>query len=757
MDFHFYWSTLKKYKWPILLFVVLMAAGAIYYSRTATPVYAASATLLIESQEANVMSVEELVTSEQESLDYYGTQFAILKSRGLAERVIRQLELSENISLEDLSGKFAPSPLQQVAGSLSQLTGMLNLGGILPGSDAGSAGSPSVDVGNLQEAGVTGQMDRERREQMEEAIKQFSRSLQVKPVAKTKLVTIIYESTDPEFSALTANMVASQYIESVIERRESLEGKASEWMDQRIAELKLRLDESEEVLLDFKKENGLVELEGGVSRLGEQELMLRSAELAEARSELSSAGDLYRKIQSYESSSPELLETLPFVQSDMLVRSVKTELGQAQRDLVEAQNRYGDKHPRIIDTRSRLESLRSTLDGHIDRIVATFESDYQLLQQRVESLEATLAEGKENIQLIGQKSITLSALEREVEANRDLYNRLFDRITETRTADGLDQANAVLTDAAWAPTDPVKPNKGFIIAFVTLFSLFLAAALAFLVEYLDDTVSSADDVERRLKTKLLGVLPLVERIRSRKGKDSSLPLTPEDVIETSDTFLEAVRTCRTGLSIKNKDLQVILVTSSVPDEGKSTVALNLAYSFGKLERTLLIDCDLRRPSVAHALGLSTTVPGLTNLLLEKSKDCLRHDVLGSFDCLTSGPMPDQPLELLSSANFAKVMESLRRRYDKIIIDSPPTHVVSDAIVLSKLSDSVLYVVKPHTTSMKLIDSGLSRLSDAGASVAGVCISQLNIEKQKSYSGFEFHGLGTTYHGYGDRYAHSERV
>ena len=549
MDFGFYWSALKKYKWPIVVFATLMTASAIYYSKTAMPVYAASATLLLESQEANIISVEDLVSSEQESLDYYGTQFAILRSRALAERVIRQLVLNENVSLTQLSGTFAPSALQQLMGSLSRMFDSSGSDQSPSGSGDESASS-SADAGGFLGNGAANSMDREERAEFEGILKNFRQSLQIKPVAKTKLVTIVYESTDPEFSALTANTVASQYIESVLERRNTLEGKASEWMDQRITELKLRLDESEEVLLSFKKANGLVELDGGVSRLGEQELLLKSSELGAARSELSSASDLYRKIESYKNSSPQLLETLPFVQSDILVRSVKTELGQAQRDLLEAQNRYGDKHPRIIDTRSRLESLRSTLNGHIERVVTTFESDFQLLQQRVQSLEANIALDKENIQVIGQKKITLDALEREVDANRDQYNRLFDRITETRTADGLDEANAVVAEAAWTPTDPIKPNKGFIIGFAALFSLLLAAAVAFVLEYLDDTVSSSEDIEGRLKTKLLGVLPLVERSRSRKN--NSLPLTPKDAIETSETFLEAVSTCRTGLSINRK-------------------------------------------------------------------------------------------------------------------------------------------------------------------------------------------------------------
>lgn len=764
LDFLFYWRALKKNKWPITLFTAIVTAIAIYYSQIATPIYSANATLLLESQKANIISIEDLVSSEQESLDYFGTQYAILRSRALAERVIRQLELQENISQAQLADMLSPSLTQQI-GNVSESVGNgfakvlrpFGLGKATSEDDDESTSRIAVNGGEGNDVELEGTA-RNTNKEFNEILNQFRQSLNISPVARTKLVTIGYESTDAKFSALAANAIANQYIQSVLERRKGLKDEATNFMDERITELKFELDESEKALLSFKKSNGLIELQGGVGRLNEQELLSTSNELARAKSELSTARDLFRKIQNFRNTSPQLLDTLPIVQSDVLVRTVKSDLGQAQRNLVELRNRYGAKHPRIIDAESRLDSLSSTLRGHIERIVVTVENDYQLQQQRVASLEANLVEGKDDIQVIGQQKIILEALEREVASNRDQYNRLFDRITETRTTDGLDEANAVLAEAAWIANRPIKPNKLLLIGLAFISSLVLAAVVYFVKEYLDDTVNNSEDIERRLNTKLLGVLPLLEWGGIlRRTKD--LPLTPVDVHATSETFLEAVNSCRTALTINSEqDLQVILVTSSVPNEGKSTVALNLAYSFGQLERTLLIDCDLRRPSIAKSLDIPTSVVGLSTLLLQDSpvEECINHNLLESFDCLTSGPIPDQPLELLSSAKFAKILENLRQDYDKIIIDSAPTHVVSDTLVLSKLSDSVLYVVKPHKTSINLIDNGLSRLAEARASVAGICITQLDVNKSQSYGGFEFHGHGVDYHGYGNHYRYNEK-
>ncbi len=722
LDFQFYWSALLKNKWLIVFFTALMTTIAIVYSLMATPIYAAKATLLLESQKANIISIEDLVYSEQESNNYYGTQYAVLRSRALAERVLDSLAQGDQLSQ-------------------SQLAKML----VQP--------SIAVDVGS--DYSSLSLVDRLSNAEYNKAINRFRESLNISPVVKTKLVSIKYESSDPKYSAIVANAVANQYIENASDQRRLRTKEASEWMDSRIQELKIKLDDSEGALLSFKKANGLIDLNGDVGLLGDQQLLFINSELAKAKGELSNAKDLYRKTQNIKSSSPRLLETLPYVQNDVTVRSANADLSRAQRDFAELSNRYGSKHPVMVDAKSNLASLRATLNNNIQRAVATFEGDYQLLQQRVNSLEASVVLGKESSQGVGQQKVSLDVLEREAAANREQYNRLFERITEIRTTDGLDEANAVVAEAAWVPSSPIKPNKALIVGIVMLGSLLFAAAVSFVREYLDDTVNRKTDIEKRLKSKLLGVIPRVEQGFLKRKDDN--PLTPSAAADISDTFLEAVNTCRTALSVSDgSGPQIILVTSSVPNEGKSTIALNLAYSFGQLERTLLIDCDLRKPSIAPALGFPADGRGLTNLLLDQpiQRGTVHKAVLGAFDCLTSGPVPANPLELLATEKFAKGLNALRGQYDRILIDCAPTHLVSDAIVLSQLVDEVLYVVKPHETPIKLVENGLSRLAEAKATVAGICISQVDSKISKSYGDLEFHGFGLNYEGYGKYYTQS---
>lgn len=762
LDFQFYWNALSRNKWLIALFTALMTALAIIFALSAVPVYEARATLLLESQKANIISIKDLVNTEQGSADYYGTQYAILKSRTLSERVLNHLVQEGYISQSSLSEVLSSDSDGSVDAPESGDESVLSSGNT--GVVNGGAGLdlPGTDSRLFHSLGSS---------RYNQLVNQFRKTLTVNPVLKTKLVTISYESPDPEFSALVANAIANQYIESTVEQRKEQKVKASEWMDTRIQELKLELEKSEDALLAFKKNNELIDLNGDVGRLDEQQLLYMTGELEKARSELANARDVYLTTQRYRRSSPNLLRTLPYVKNDESVRSISSELVASQRRISSLRTRYGVKHPVIVDAESAAATLRATLQENIERAVLTFENNYQLLQSRVNTLESSVAQSKVSIHNQGGKRVTLDALEREVEVNRDQYNRLFDRIIEVRTTDGLDEANAVVAEAAWVPTNPVKPNKTLIVALVALGSLLLASIFSFIKEYFDDTINRKADIEKRLNSRVLGAIPLVGRKSGKRGFVESMflkpsvsaPVTPVEASRKSDTFMEAVYSCRTAVSLEDagehgKGSRIILVTSSVPGEGRTTLALNLAYAFGQLERTLLIDCDLRKPSIAAALGMPANDVGLTNLLTEKSikPGSIKFGVMGAFDCMTSGPVPSNSLDLLASSKFATGLEALGKSYDRIIIDSAPVQVVSDAVVLGQLVDKVLCVVKSHDTPIKVVDNTLSRLAAAHASV-GICLSQVDIAKFRSFGDMNFQKAGPNYRGSGKYFTQVDRI
>ena len=800
IDFQHYLRILRKYKWPIFLFTSLVTGLAIYYAMTATPIYKATSTLLIESQKANIMSIEELVGLDNENKEYYLTQYALLKSRGLAERVVNRLgwwdvlelpsadsttdtntaepttdgtSIANKIKAALISVGIMENPEQQQAAvrrvqsadvAQGQLPTSTSSEDVQTDSDSGPIYSLTVDKSGkkdqMPEFKMTTGFDGDgiyqprTEEELRRAsiVSNFRNNLTINPIRSTKLVELSFESTDPVRAAQAANAVGEQYIQSYLDARVEMTLSASTWLAERLGVLKGDLDKSENRLMTFKKDNGLVDVGGSVGRLNEQELLLATNELATARSALASARDLVREVRDLKG-NPEVLESIVAIQGDGLVQQVKVEQGQRQRELDELLNRYGNKHPRVIDARSRLASLDATMRGHVARSISSIEKNYQLQRQRVASIEAKLSAGKGEIQALGTKLFKLTELEREVTTKRNVYDSFYSRMTEANSAEGLEAANARLTDIALPPLSPSKPKKQLIIALAALASLILSSLMALLYEQMDDTIKSTDDIENKLGMKLLGILPLIKHGLLNRSVSGSL--SPLAITDKKGTFTEAVNSTRTTLSLEDgeKPRKVLIVTSSVPGEGKTTVAVNLAYSLAQMERVLIIDCDMRKPSIARTAGYDKGVPGLSNLITNtaSAKDCIIRGVFdGVVDILPSGPIPEQPLELLSSNRFKRILEQLKEHYDRIIIDSAPTQAVSDALLLSKLSDAVLYIVKSHSTEFPLIERGIQRLKQINAPLAGVIVTQVDIDKITSYGGDYY------YQGYYDYYGYSEK-
>jgi len=586
IDLQHYLRILRKHKWPITLFTAAVTALAAYYAYTATPIYSATSTLL-----------KELYGVDNQNTDYYQTQFELLKSRSLAERVITKLDLwnhpelsssaRDALSKRDAAQRDAlGEPSSKVSGVFNDLletVGLNNAGttenGQLDGAQLDgikdSAANTTIASNNSVTTDASGAMivDSEAMFDPEENFRKgvigaYMAKMSVAPVRKTKLVKLSFESADPELAANVANTIGDEYINSYLEAKLAMTTKASSWLGERLATLKATLDESEQRLIAFKEANGLVDVDGGVGRLTEQELFLDTTELAQARSDLAAVSDIYNDIRSLRS-SPELLETVPGVQSDPLVQRTKIEQGSAQRSLDELLNIYGDKHPRIVDAKSQLNTLNASLQGHVLRVVNSIEKDYQLKRQRVATIQAKLDSGKQDIQALGSKKFELDALAREVATNQDIYDTFFNRMSEARSADGLETANARISDFAVAPTFPVKPKKQLIIALAALASLILSMLMAFLYEQMDDTVKSTNDIEGKLGIKLLGILPLVKT--GVFGKGQALPLNPSEIPDKKGTFAEAISTARTAICMEDGEhgRKVIMVTSSVPGEGKS--------------------------------------------------------------------------------------------------------------------------------------------------------------------------------------------
>jgi capsular exopolysaccharide synthesis family protein len=351
--------------------------------------------------------------------------------------------------------------------------------------------------------------------------------------------------------------------------------------------------------------------------------------------------------------------------------------------------------------------------------------------------------------LINQTEFQLADYVRAVEVNRTLYETFFQRINETAETGTLQAANARVVDEAVISARPIKPKKKLIVALALVVSLMFGIALAFLLDALDSTIKTADDVDHKLGVPLLGVLPLLGTENIKSPTKEQAPVY-SFVHGDSEGFKESVRTLRTSLTLAGLEnpVQILLFTSTVPGEGKTTTSVNLASAYGQMDKVLLIDADMRRPTVAKQLQIPPGSPGLSNALAypESLDDSIYSMEELNIDVMPAGAIPPNPLELLSSKNFKEMLETLKGRYQKIIIDSAPMQAVSDALYLSTLTDGLVYVIKADATADKQVKTGLARLEDSNARILGVVLNQVDIEKEGRYS--------DSYGGYYDSYAYS---
>ncbi|WP_242672915.1 GumC family protein [Azotobacter chroococcum] len=712
------WQTLWRSKWSILALVLVVVMVAILAVLSITPIYRAGATLLIEQKQANVVSIEQVYGLEGSGNEYLQTQFEMLKSRALAERVVRELNLTTH---PEFDPRQQPEPLIDIKGLLAGFS----LAKVVP------ATLPE----DLEEG-----IDPVEAQIFDSVTKAFMERISITPVGKSQLVKVEVEMADARLAARAANAMANGFIESQMEATMQMSMTATHWMHTRLDELKIKLKEAEDRLQAFREKENLVDVDG-VATISAAELSATSDRMIDARRQRAEAESLYRQVQASRSAGWERLATIPAVLGDPLIQQFKANEAKAQSKVDELSKRYGDRHPTMEAARTELAAASASLRGQVEQVIAGIERNYQMAAANEGSLRASVETNKAQLQNISRKEFKLRDLQREVEANRALYDTFLSRLKETTATADLESANARVVDQAVVPTLPIKPKKALIVAIAGLLALFAGIGLSLLLDALNNTFKSTEDVENKLNMPVLGILPLVKN--KQRNQIAHLFSNNED-----RSFAESIRTIRTGLILSSPDQphQVLVITSSIPNEGKSTVASNLAFALGQMEKILLIDADLRRPTLAKNFDFPVGTPGLANLIAGTARleDCVRQ--VNGIAMIGAGAVPPNPLELLSSPRFAKIIEVLKSKYERIVIDSPPTHAVSDAIVLATQANALIYVIKSEATSIPLAQKGIGQLLQNNAPITGIVLNQVDVQKAQKY--------GYSYGGYYDYYGYS---
>ncbi|MFK8049246.1 MAG: GumC family protein [Halioglobus sp.] len=692
------------YKWGIigLGFILALMAGLLVFSME--PVYRATASIALESQEANVVSVEEVYSLGAGNYQYTQTQFEILKSRNLAERVVRRLQLHKHPTFLPDEEKTEP-------------WFDFDLKSLLPAREQ----EPPIQL---------------TQEEMDEQAIQWitsdiSGSLSVSPVEFSFIVYISYESTNRELAAQIVNAVAEEFISGNLETRLSGTLQATDWLGERLADLKLNLRASEQALQDFRDQEGLVDVEG-VTGLGGAELRSLSHRLEEVSKARIEAQNIKEEVQDMRNASTEQLMTIPAVLQHQLIRELKSEHVRALRKADELAKRYGVLHPKMIAAQSDLTAASKELNREVRKVVSGISREYEVALRNENQLRETWKSRKSEMQDFNRIEFQLEELQRDVDTNRQLYDIFFTRIKSVSETGGFEKPHARVLDRALAPNYPVKPNKKLSIILAFMLGLMLGCGVAILLDILDNTISSPDDVQEKLGVALLGVVPKVKR--DKKGGFEQF------WENTQSHYAEAIRTIRTGIVLSGLDspAKIILVTSTVQGEGKSTTALNLGAALGQMEKTLIIGGDLRRPSLARECSLAPNHQGLSHFVsgAAKLEDCIEYLSDMNVHVMPAGVIPPNPLEMISSKKFVASLQYLKERYQRIIIDSAPVQAVSDALILASYADSIIYVVNADSTSATLAQKGIASMQASNGNITGVVLNLVDSKKAGKYYQFE---------------------
>lgn len=707
----FWRRSIAKHKLALTFLTLLVGSIAAFVVYSIPPVYRATTTLFIEPTKSKVVNIEEVYGGLSGNRDHIQTQAEILKSRDLAVKLVKRLKLDTDPTID---------PRQKPASF-----------------DFSTLWKDWIPAGWLAQGNSEPEMSG-----TEAAVAAVLANREVQLVRNSYLIKVSFESTDKALAARAANALADVYIEGDLEARLQMTQQAASWLTSRVKGLREALESSERALQQFRDKERIVDSKG-VALGASSQLTTLTTTLVAARQKVAEFENSYRQVQAVLKGESRLtLESLPAVMRSASVAKARETENEAERRVAEASKRYGPDHPRMIGAEADLRAARESKRAAVDTAVSSITREYEVAKATEQQMQASLESSKNEIQSIGRKEFQLAALERDVQTNRQLYELFTNRFKETSVTGDLQSTIARIMDPAIVPATPVKPQKARIISIALVLGLMLGVMLAFLLEYLDNTLRSTDDVSTKLEAPLLGILPWV------RANHKKYQLQRAILDNINPPFSEAVRTLRTGvlMSALDNPHKVVLVTSSVPEEGKTSVATNLAFALSQVKRTCLIDADMRRPQVSRILGGEAGRPGLSNLVAgtDTASNCVHQHESGLF-FIPSGPIPPNPLELLSSRRFADVLAKLEESFDVILIDSPPVQLVSDAVVLSGVANALIFVVRADATPHQVAKGALELLKKGRAQLLGVVLNQLDVEKSEKYYGYgKFFSYGGKY-------------
>lgn len=702
----------------------------------AVPLYVASSQIVVENERHNPLGLQDAYAARD--LDFYTnqTEAKVLASRGIAEKVVDELNLMQH----PLFNPALAEPQKSLWSDLNLKQRLLNLAPewlrqeYVRITSGGSSGSQE------QVALTPAQQKAQLRENVVNA---FLGGADVVADERSRVLEIQYVSPDPEFSAQAANALAQTYINQSILRKYEYISRATDVLNQRVGELRNKLETSEKALEEHRRTIGYINLEGRANILGQQLAQL-STDLVRAKADRAEAEARYRQVQKL-LESPGGVESASTVLDSPLIQRLREQEAAVIRQLSELRTQLRGQHPRLMLRENELADLGAKIRAEVQKIAINLGNELEIARIREENTATEVEKIRAAISKQNEDLVTLRALESEVNANNALYTAILQRFKEADVQEGgLQEPDARLISTATPPLAPSYPRKGLIVAMAFVASIALGVILVFVIEHLDSGFRTMAQVEQITGIPAIGQVPSLKGWRYRHT-------APQDMVidQPGSLYSEAIRTIRTVVNLSARTPpKTLLVTSAVPGEGKTSVALSIARSAAKAgQRVVIVDCDMRAPSLHLGLGVPN-IRGLAEYLTGASEleDVLEIDHYSGVHYVTAGQFDYHVAELLGSGQVENLLSRLSNAYDLVVFDSPPILAVSDVRLLLKHVARSILVVRWGETSRDNAITALRMMQDAHATIAGVVLSQVDMRRQRSYS-YSSDGYGTygTYH------------
>ena len=728
-----YWKVIRKRRWTVLTAFIVLFGVVLVGTLRQRPVYRAKALLEIEKENPSLVTPQELFQLDEVSDSYLETEYKVLNSEDLAERVVAQLGIDR--MAEFRPGKRLWPWTANHDPAANSLTAEASV----------TEGDPSLQ---------------------ETVLARFENRLNVKPFRRSRAIEISFDSQDPNLAANVVNAVASNYIDKNLEARWVAAQKASEWLSQQMLDLKAKLEKSQDDLQKYAADNDLLFLEtdkGNSENVVNQSLRELQEELIRTQAARYEKESLYRLVRTSDYGS------LPGVFDNKLLQDLSVRLAELQRERAQLATTFTEDYPKVQQIQSQIAEIQAALERERQRAAQRISNDYFAAVRREALVQGAFADKQKQANLIAEKSVQYGILSREVESNKSMYEGLLQRLKEAGVSAGLKASNIRVVDPAKPPYKPVSPNVPFNLGCAAILGLGLGVCAAFVQEHLDQTFENAEDVERFLRLPALAFIPSLESLNghppnghaeleqgltlgltgahdaSNEVSVQSLPRN-DCALQKDADLLEAFRGLRTSvlLSSGGRSASSILVTSAQNGEGKTTIAANLATSLAQMgRRVLLIDADMRRPTLQkyfpqRGSQLSSYLAGEGTW-----QEMAYHTAVRGLYVLLCGPLPVNPAELLSSDRMRALIQQAATEYDFVILDSPSLLNAVDSRILANVAEATILVVKGGDTPRQVVQYAESQARTAGANLIGVVLNNLNIHSNgDSYYAYSFPGAAS---------------